>query len=69
MFPFASRELHLVTNKNWKIYFDLNRGAEEQISVLSAFIKDELKKNDNKSLNYEYIDLRIIDRIIVKPKN
>ncbi|MDP3057190.1 MAG: FtsQ-type POTRA domain-containing protein [bacterium] len=67
--PLAERELHLITNENLKIYFDLNRGADEQISDLSAFIKDELKKNGNKSMNYEYIDLRIVDRINVKPKN
>jgi cell division septal protein FtsQ len=67
--PSASRELHLVTGGGWKIYFDLNRGADEQISDLSAFIKDELKKNNNKSMDYDYIDLRVVDRIIVKQKN
>ncbi|MBU3924809.1 FtsQ-type POTRA domain-containing protein [Patescibacteria group bacterium] len=66
--PPASRELHLATQDDLKIYFDLNRGADEQISDLSAFIKNELKENDNKSIDYDYIDLRIIDRIIVKPK-
>lgn len=68
MLPPASRELHLVTSENMKIYFDLNRGADEQISDLTAFIKDELKTNDNKDMNYDYIDLRIPDRIIVQPK-
>lgn len=69
MLPPASRELHLVTSENMKIYFDLNRSADEQLSDLSAFIKDELKKKDNKSINYDYIDLRIVDRIIVLPKS
>lgn len=67
--PPAERELHLVTNDNLKIYFDLNRSADEQISDLGAFIKNELKVNNNKGLNYEYIDLRIVDRINVKPKS
>lgn len=67
--PPASRELHLVTRENWKIYFDLNRGAEEQIGVLSAFIKNELKENGNKSADYDYIDLRVVDRIYYKAKN
>lgn len=67
--PLESRELHLITSKNWKIYFDLNRGADEQIGDLSAFIKNELKTNDNKNTDYDYIDLRIVDRIIIKLKN
>lgn len=67
--PSASRELHLVTNEGWKIYFDLNRGADEQVSDLSAFIKNELKISGSKSIDYDYIDLRVVDRIIVKPKN
>lgn len=67
--PPAERELHLITTENLKIYFDLNRDADEQISDLSAFIKNELKVNGNKSLDYEYIDMRVIDRINVKPKN
>lgn len=66
--PSAERELHLVTNKNLKIYFDLNRSADDQISDLGAFIKDDLKVNGAKSMDYEYIDLRIVDRINVKPK-
>lgn len=69
LLPLASRELHLVTSENLKIYFDLNRGADEQISDLSAFIKNELKAIGDKNINYEYIDLRVVDRIIVKPKN
>jgi hypothetical protein len=66
--PLASRELHLVTDENLKIYFDLNRTADGQISDLTAFIKNEPKTNGNLSKNYDYIDLRIVDRIFVQPK-
>lgn len=68
MLPPASRELHLATNENLKIYFDLNRDADGQLSDLAALVKDATKKNDDIGKNYEYVDLRIVDRIIVKLK-
>jgi len=69
MLPPASRELHLITREKMTIYFDLNRGADEQVDVLNAFLKNELKENNNKSIDYDYIDLRVVDRIYFKAKN
>lgn len=69
MFPVSERELRLITKENLKIYFDLNRGADGQLAVLNAFIKNELKNNDNKAANYDYIDLRVVDRVYYKVKN
>lgn len=63
----SSRELHLVTKGGWKIFFDLNRPAEDQLDVLNSVWREaipEKYKND-----MEYIDLRVQDRVPWKPRN
>ncbi len=64
--PASSRELHLVTSVNWKIFFDLNRDADDQINILNAFLKNQIFENNIQ--NIDYIDLRIIDRVYYKEK-
>lgn len=64
--PLDSRELHLVTSDGWQIYFDLNRDVNDQLWVLSNVLKNKMSDSDKKSL--DYVDLRVIDRVIYKTK-
>lgn len=64
--PLDSRELHLATSEGWQIYFDLNRNADDQLWVLNNVLKNTIPDSEKKSL--DYVDLRVIDRVIYKTK-
>lgn len=65
--PISSRELHLVTKGGWKIFFDLNRPAGDQLDVLNSVWREAIPESYKN--NMEYIDLRVQDRVPWKPKN
>ncbi len=65
--PLASRELHLITKNGWKIFFDLNRSADDQIDVFNSVWQESIPENYKN--NMEYIDLRVQGRVPWKPKN
>lgn len=67
--PIASRELHLITKDGWKIYFDLNRDAGDQLDVLNSVWREAIPENYKNSNNIEYIDLRVPERVSWRPKN
>jgi cell division septal protein FtsQ len=58
------QEVHMWTQKYFKIIMSLNRPVEDQIDEMIIALQDlELKRR-----NFEYIDLRIQDKIFVKPR-
>lgn len=62
------REVHLLTEKNFYIWLDIQKPADDQFKKL----KKALAKLDIYTMELQYIDLRIAanngDRIIYKPK-
>lgn len=64
--PSSSREMHVIAKDGWKIYFDLNRGVNDQLDVLNNVYKDAIPDADKKNL--DYVDLRVVDRVPWKPK-
>lgn len=67
--PISSRELHLAAKDGWKIFFDLNRPAEDQLDVFNSVWRESIPESYKNSNNIEYIDLRVISRVSWKPKN
>ncbi|MEW6407448.1 MAG: FtsQ-type POTRA domain-containing protein [Patescibacteria group bacterium] len=56
-------EIHLVTDEGWKIYFNIEKDAEAQISNLRLALTDEIKE---RKINLDYIDLRIENWVYYK---
>lgn len=67
--PVSSRELHLITKGGWKIFFDLNRPANDQLDVLNSVWREAIPETNKKDNNIEYIDLRVAGRVPWIPKN
>lgn len=63
----SSRELHLFAKGGWKIYFDLNRPADDQLDDLNSVWREAIPESYKN--NMEYIDLRVPGRVPWKPKN
>lgn len=58
----TNTEITVLTDKNYKVFFDATRGAASQLKSLSR-VKEEAAKSKKK---LEYIDLRIETRIFYK---
>ena len=58
------RELHMWTEKNFKVMMTFERSVEEQIADMIVALQDiKLKRR-----NFDYIDLRVKDKVFVKPR-
>lgn len=57
----SSRELHAITDKGWKIYFDLNRDTIDQLDVLNSALKNTIPETDKAKM--DYINLLVPDRV------
>ncbi len=58
-------ELGAVTVEDWKIIFDPNRRAEDQVTALKLVLDEKIKDQRDK---LEYVDLRIENRVYYKMK-
>jgi len=56
-------ELWVNTKEGWKIYFDTQRSADEQLTALAKVLNEKIGK-DRKSL--EYVDLRVKNWVYYK---
>jgi hypothetical protein len=56
----VERELHLKTENNTTIIFDLNKNIQNQLEKIVIFNKDQLNINKNPII---YIDLRIKNKV------
>lgn len=63
------KEIHFNT-KNWNFYFTLSKNIDKQIEKIFYFKESKninnLKKIENWENNFEYLDLRIAEKIIYK---
>ena len=57
------KELEAFTFLGWKIYFNLERSAQNQIRIIQTLFREGLKDRQG---NLEYIDLRIPNRVYYK---
>ncbi|MDA1169289.1 MAG: FtsQ-type POTRA domain-containing protein [bacterium] len=60
----ATKEVHFLLDKNWKILMDTTRSAKDQIRILQLLLADTITKEELQTL--EYIDLRIPNRVYYK---
>jgi cell division septal protein FtsQ len=60
----ATREVHFLLDRNWKILMDTTRSAEGQLDILSRLLEDTIPDEEQQTL--EYIDLRIPNRVYYK---
>lgn len=58
-----SLNLAVLTNKNWRVYFDLSRPVEAPLKILETLLNGELKNNQ---IELKYIDLRTLNRVYYK---
>ena len=58
-----SAEVNAITVEDWKIIFDPNRDAGDQIAALKLVLDDQIKEQRD---NLEYIDLRVNNRVYFK---
>jgi cell division septal protein FtsQ len=56
-------KLVVTTNKNYNLYFNLNKDPEKQIKYLDIFLSE---KEENEIMGINYIDLRFDSRIFYK---
>lgn len=59
---YPAKELKVITGEGWYILFDLERGAENQISALKAALEEKIENRES----LEYVDLRIENRVYYK---
>jgi len=52
----GNEKLNVITNENWKVYFNLEKNIELQILKLILLLEEEISIEERKEL--EYIDLR-----------
>ncbi len=57
-------EFHAVTADGWKIYFSISTDISKQISALTILFKEKFTPEQIRA--FEYVDLRIQDRIYYK---
>jgi hypothetical protein len=58
------KELHMWTQKYFKVMMTFSRSVDSQIQDMIIALQDvKLKRK-----NFEYIDLRVADKVFVKPK-
>lgn len=60
----ATREVHFLLDKNWKILMDTTRTLQEQLDILKRLLADTISKEEMQVL--QYIDLRIPNRVYYK---
>ncbi len=60
----ASQEVHIKTNKNFSVYFDITRTPESQLIALQKVWQEIIKEEEKEKL--EYIDLRIDHKVYYK---
>ncbi|HLC48978.1 MAG TPA: FtsQ-type POTRA domain-containing protein [Candidatus Andersenbacteria bacterium] len=60
----ATREVHFLLDKNWRILMDTTRSAADQMGILSRLLEDTITPEELQTL--EYIDLRIPNRVYYK---
>lgn len=58
--------LEIKTSEGWKIYFEIQGDIEAQILNLNLFLKEKIKSQERKNL--DYIDLRYGNKIFYKKK-
>lgn len=56
----GSREVKIVTNEKWEIYFDTNKDIEMQLNNLKLTLDEKIKGNRS---SLQYIDLRFGNRV------
>lgn len=62
----AAREVHFLSERNWKILMDTTRSAEGQLDILKRLLEDTITEEEQQTL--EYIDLRIPNRVYYKSR-
>lgn len=60
----AAREVRVILDNNWTIYFDLTRPPENQINILKNLLEKTITEEEKETI--EYIDLRVPKRIYYK---
>ncbi len=60
----ATREVHFLLDRNWKILMDTTRSAEDQLDILGRLLEDTITTEEQQTL--QYIDLRIANRVYYK---
>lgn len=58
------REVHVVTDEGWRIYFDSDISLENQKISLSTVLNEKI--NQEKRNNLQYIDVRLINKVYFK---
>lgn len=62
---YPAAEVDAVTVEDWKIIFDPNRSAEDQVVALKLVLDEKIKEQRDK---LEYVDLRVENRVYYKMK-
>jgi|GEM_PF-1969274 cell division septal protein FtsQ len=62
----AAREVHVILDNNWKIYFDITRPPKTQINVLKNLLSNTVTPEELQAM--EYIDLRVPNRVYYKTR-
>lgn len=60
----AAREVRVILDNNWTIYFDLTRPPENQIKILKTLLEKTITEEEKETM--QYIDLRVPKRIYYK---
>lgn len=60
----AAREVHVTLDNNWRLLFDVTRGAAGQIEVLKILLDESIEPEEREVL--QYVDLRIPNRVYYK---
>lgn len=60
----AAREVRVILDNNWTVFFDVTRSPSAQIGVLKSLISNTITPEEAKLM--EYIDLRVPNRVYYK---
>jgi len=64
----SAEEIRVNTKEGWLVYFDINLDLAKSMDLLDEIVKEEFQRDWGKTTCFEYVDLRVVDKIFYRMK-